>query len=152
VSAPYAGGCLCGAIRYRLTAEPLTLYACHCTDCQRQSGASFNLSMLVQRPALELLRGEPARYGVDLAGGRRWEGLFCHACSVRLWSEPPKVPQVSTLRPGTLDDTSWLRPVGHIWTRSAQPWVRIPEDTLNYEAQPPDMLPLIRAWQSRARG
>lgn len=39
--APYSGGCLCGALRYRVTAEPLTLYACHCTDCQRRTGTAF---------------------------------------------------------------------------------------------------------------
>ncbi len=121
MTAPYAGGCLCGAIRYRLSAEPLTLYACHCTDCQRQTGSSFNLSMLVPRPALELLKGKPARYRVALPGDRSWHGAFCADCSARLWSEPVKVPQISTLRPGTLDDTSWLRPVGHIW--KAEPGV-----------------------------
>ena len=47
--APYTGGCLCGEIRYRLSAEPLVLYACHCTDCQRQSATAFNLSMPVAR-------------------------------------------------------------------------------------------------------
>jgi hypothetical protein len=151
MAAPYTGGCLCGANRYRLAAEPLTFYACHCTDCQRQTGSSFGLSMIVPRPALELLQGEPSEYRVDLPDGRRWHGRFCGACSTRLWSEPIKFPQVATLRPGTLDDTSWLRPVGHIWTRSAQPWVRIPEDTLHYEGQPADMMPLIDAWQERAQ-
>jgi hypothetical protein len=68
-----------------------------------------------------------------------------------VWSEPAKFPQLINLRPGTLDDTRWVRPVGHIWTRSAQPWVRISDDTLHYEGQPADMLPMIRAWQARAR-
>jgi len=30
---PYTGRCLCDATRYRVTEEPLTLFACHCTDC-----------------------------------------------------------------------------------------------------------------------
>jgi hypothetical protein len=49
-----------------------------------------------------------------------------------------------------MGDTSWLRPVGHIWTRSAQSWFPLPEGVLRYEAQPDDMLPLVRAWKSRA--
>jgi hypothetical protein len=147
--APYSGGCLCGAIRYRLTAEPVTLYVCHCTDCQRQNGASFNLSMPVPRAALELVQGSPTHYSVELPGGRRWNGCFCGACGTRVWGEPQRFPQLANLRPGTLDDTSWLRPVGHIWTRSAQPWVRIPGDTLNYDEQPPDMMELVRAWRER---
>ena len=151
MGAPYVGGCLCGAIRYRLTAEPLTLYVCHCTDCQKQTNTSFNLSMPVARESFELVRGEPGRYSVPLSGGRRWDGRFCPVCITRVWSEPPKFPQVINLRPGTLDDTSWLRPVGHIWTRSAQPWVQIPDDTLNYAGQPPDMAPMIRKFREQAR-
>ena len=151
MSAPYPGGCLCGAIRYRLTAEPITLYACHCTDCQRHSGSAFNLSMLVPRPALEITRGKPARFSVPLPGERSWNGVYCDACAARLWTEPVKFPQISTLRPGTLDDTSWLRPVGHIWTRSRQPWIQIPNDMLSYEQQADDMLRMIRAYQQQLR-
>jgi len=151
MAAPYEGGCVCGAIRYRLRDEPLTFYVCHCTDCQKQTSTAFNLSMPVARDAFELVRGEPGRYSVPFSGGRHWEGRYCTACITRVWSEPPKFPAVINLRPGTLDDTSWLRPVGHIWTRSAQPWVTIPSDTLNYEGQPPDMRPMIRAFRERVR-
>ena len=55
---PYPGHCLCGRISFRLNAEPLTLYACHCTDCQRRSGGALLLAMWVQRESLELLEGE----------------------------------------------------------------------------------------------
>jgi hypothetical protein len=147
---PKTGGCLCGAIRYRLVDDPATLYACHCTDCQTATGSSFVLSMIVPREAIELVRGAPEVSEFVLDGGRRVRRLFCRACGTALWSEPPAVPQVRTLRAGTLDDTSWFEPVGHIWTRSAQRWVRIPPDTLNYEQQPPDMLPLVRAWKARS--
>ena len=51
--APYDGGCLCGLIRYRLTDEPLTLYACHCTDRQRETGSAFGLSMIVPKSAID---------------------------------------------------------------------------------------------------
>jgi hypothetical protein len=149
--APYEGGCLCGAIRYRLKAEPLTFYVCHCTDCQKQTNTSFNLSMPVARESFERVRGEPGSYSVPLSGGRTWNGRYCTSCITRVWSEPPKFPQVINLRPGTLDDVAQVRPVGHIWTRSAQPWVTIPGDTLNYEGQPPDMTPMIRKFRERLR-
>jgi hypothetical protein len=50
------------------------------------------------------------------------------------------------VKPGTLDDTDWLHPIGHIWTDSAQPWVRIPTDTVNHERHPADVSGLIVAW------
>jgi len=147
--APYHGGCLCGIIRYRVADEPLTLYVCHCTDCQRRTGSAFALSMVVLKSALELLQGDPRTYAVTSDGLQR-RGKFCAECSTRLWGEPLKFPQVVVVQPGTLDDTTWLRPVGHIWTRSAQPWVSIPKDTVNFEGQPDDPMVLINAWRHRA--
>ena len=69
----------------------------------------------------------------------------------RLWGEPIKLPELAVLRPGTLDDTSWLHPIAHIWTRSAQPWIRIPADALNFSGQPQgdEVAALLRAWKER---
>ncbi len=145
----YDGGCLCGAIRYRLSDEPLSVYACHCTDCQRQTGTSFALSMIMRRSALDLLQGEPRRYAVTVAGGHEKHGAFCATCATRLWGEPSKFPRVVVIRPGTLDDATWIRPIAHIWTRSAQPWVAIPEGTLTFETQPEDPMALVDAWRDR---
>lgn len=142
---PQHGGCLCGDTRYTLNESPLTVYACHCTDCQRQTGASFSLSMVVRREAVQLLRGHLQEYSIELADGRRKGSNFCGRCSTRLWG-PSRRSGLAILEAGTLDDTSWFRPVAHIWTRSAQPWVRIPEDTLNFDHRPQGEA-LFRAWK-----
>ena len=46
---PYTGGCQCGAVRYVLTAEPIRIGACHCKECQRQSGSAFGMFMPVKK-------------------------------------------------------------------------------------------------------
>ena len=79
VAFPQHGGCLCGEVRYRLAEDPVTLYVCHCTDCQRQSGASFALSMIVRNAALEVVRGRPEEYALTLPDGR---------VSVYSWGRP----------------------------------------------------------------
>ena len=63
------GGCQCGAIRYRVTGAPVTFYACHCTECQKQSASAFGLSLWVGRSDLQFVRngkmhtaGEAARH------------------------------------------------------------------------------------------
>jgi hypothetical protein len=151
VAFPQPGGCLCGEIRYALTEDPLTLYACHCTDCQRHTGTAFQLSMVVRRASLEVLRGQPSRFSVEKPDGGQRRGVFCARCASRLWGEPAALPNVASLRAGTLDDTSWFEPVGHIWTRSAQRWVEIPGSTLNFSTQPEgeEMMALVRAWKNR---
>lgn len=148
MSAPYVGGCLCGAIRYRVVAEPLTVYACHCTDCQRRTGSAFALSMIVPREGIEVNSGTPGSYHAALADGRVKRGKLCTACGTRLWGEPLKRPGVAVVQPGTLDDTSWIRPVAHIWARSAQPWFNFPAGARVYPTAPEDPAELARLWQA----
>lgn len=149
---PMAGGCQCGAVRYRILGSPLTLYCCHCTECQRQSSSAFGMSMRVERPAIEVewrsmschVRGEGGRQAV--------EGWFCGRCGVRLFHSRPGASDFANVKAGSLDDTSWLRPVGHIWLASAQPWFVAPPGLLTCEGQPDDFAPFIRAWDRQQSG
>ncbi|MFL6835047.1 MAG: GFA family protein, partial [Xanthobacteraceae bacterium] len=67
---PLSGGCQCGGVRYELSAEPLTVYVCHCTECQRQSGSAFALSLAVARDALAVVKGTPAKWRRVVASDR----------------------------------------------------------------------------------
>ncbi len=145
-----SGGCGCGSIRYDLLSDPVTVYACHCTDCQTDTGASFTLSMIVNRESVVLTRGEPVLREFSFPDGRVRRPYRCPECDVALWLTPRRSPDLRNLQPGTLDDTSWLEPAGHIWTRSRQPWVVIPPDALCYQKQADDVQPMIRAWKERS--
>ena len=146
---PYSGGCLCGAVRYRVTAAPETLYACHCTDCQRRGGTAFALSLVVRRDSVQWT-GETVLNVTKLADGRIKQSRICVKCATRLWGESVRNPAFAIVQPGTLDDTSWLRPVAHIWTRSAQPWVQLPADAVKFETQPPETWKvLFKLWRER---
>ncbi len=150
-SLPLSGGCQCGGVRYAITAVPLTLYLCHCTECQRQSSSAFGMSMLVARSALAV---DWARLGIFVrgtaAGGREIRCLFCPDCGTRLFHESTQENEVVSVKAGSLDNTRWLRPVGHLWTRRAQPWVRIPPDDLAYPGEPPSFDGLYRRWETVA--
>jgi hypothetical protein len=146
------GGCLCGAIRYRLRGDPLTLYCCHCTDCQKQSASAFSMSLTVRREQLELLKGTPLTATQTFPeDGRQKHGRHCGHCGSRVWTEFSKHPHIVNVRAGTLDDTSWLRPIAHTFTRSAQPWLELPAEIPSFEAAPDDLMDLVRAYQARER-
>jgi hypothetical protein len=146
---PYSGGCLCGAVRYRVIAEPETFYVCHCTDCQRRNGSAFGLSFVVRREAVES-SGDTHLHVAKLADGRIKQSHACVKCNTRLWGESVRNPAFFILQPGTLDDTSWLQPVAHIWTRSAQPWFPFPPDAVKFETQPPEAWKvLFKLWRER---
>ena len=143
MTAPYPGRCVCGAVHYRVTQEPLTVYACHCTDCQKRSGSAFGLSMWVRRADLEVTKGTPEMLEVPGVDGQPRHHYICAKCACRLWSSRPSRPEFAVVRPGTLEDTSWLRPAVHVWTRSAQPWFVFPEGVPRMETQPADPRDLI---------
>lgn len=145
------GGCLCGTVRYRFEGEPLAFYACHCTDCQRQTGSAFGLSLVVRRDDLELVDGEPARFEVPMEDGRTKCGRFCGKCAARVWGEPVRHPELFVLRPGSFDEPGSYRPWGDIWTSSAQPWVGFTAGP-RYRAQPEDPMAMVDAWQKRPAG
>lgn len=147
--APYRGHCLCGDVHYVLQAEPLTLYACHCTDCQRRSAGALRLSMWVMRDQLQLAAGTPALRESVLGSGRRRVSRACARCDTDLWTEPPERPTLAILRPGTLEDARAFEPVAHLFVRSKLPWLAIPEHAARYDTMPEDPRELMRLWARR---
>ena len=143
------GRCLCGAAAYRLTGEPITFYACHCTDCQRRGGAAFGLSLLMSKSAVELVKGKTEQREAAVENGRVKRHMVCPACATQLWGISGRNPDVLVIRPGTLDDQSGLEPVAHIWTSSKRPWVTIPAGAAAFDRQPEDPTVLARLWKER---
>ena len=86
---PVEGGCQCGAVRYRLKASPLSVYNCHCKDCQRYSGAAWSMSMIVRDGDFEVLSGEVERYDRRADSGNVIAMNFCRHCHTWLWNDPP---------------------------------------------------------------
>ena len=54
---PAEGGCACRAVRYRMLTAPLFVHCCHCTWCQRETGASFALNAMIESDRVEMLQG-----------------------------------------------------------------------------------------------
>lgn len=145
---PVEGGCQCGAVRYRLTAPPLSVYNCHCKDCQRFSGAAWTMSMPTRRAHVELMSGELRSYDNTSDSGRVIRMHSCRTCNTRLWNEPLSAPDIFVVRAGTLDDLDWAVPVGNIWTDSRAAWAEIDPQQINFPGQPPSREPLYAAWNA----
>lgn len=131
---PIEGGCACGQVRYRVNAQPAFVYTCHCTDCQTLSQSAFSLNAIIKREELEVTKGEPKTWvRTTTESGKPTAQHICPNCGVRMFSEPTGAPNHYTLRLGTLDDTTWLRPAAAIWMVSAQPWFEPTKDMLVYD-------------------
>jgi hypothetical protein len=145
---PLTGRCQCTQLGYSITSPPMAVYACHCTECQRQSGSAFSLSLVAARDSVRIDQGQKSIWVRHHESGRVIDCVLCGTCGTRLFHEPRANPKITIVKAGHLDDTKWLFPVGHIWTKSALPWVPIPPDAVSYEQQPPDLVKIIEAWQS----
>lgn len=151
VGLPLKGGCMCGALCYEVSMPPVMIYNCHCTNCQKISGAAFNTSVIIAEAALTFTAGEPARVEWTSDAGTTRCGLFCGRCGTRIANGGEPSNGVYSLRAGTLDDTSWVQPVGDTFTSSAQPWVTFIEGGLRAERQALDYAPFIAAYRAQGR-
>jgi hypothetical protein len=120
------GGCACGAVRYRLTSDPLFVHCCHCLNCQRQTGSAFVINLLIETDRVELLSGDPVAVSVPRSGGENQKVWRCPTCQIAVFSQYTSA-KVRFVRGGTLDDPSTVEPDVHIYTRSKVPWVALPE-------------------------
>ena len=145
----YSGHCECKSVRYQYTGEPLTCYACHCTDCQTSSGSAFTLSMIVNRKDIEVTEGELSINVIDY-NGTKVQRHHCGQCGTALWFSADEYPDMVALKPGTFEDTTWFKPIAHLWLRSAQPWVTLDKTTIQYEKQP-EISELIELWSKREK-
>jgi hypothetical protein len=142
---PHVGGCLCGGVRYRLDARPLSVNACHCRDCKKLTGATNLLMLLASRSAFSH-EGATASYRKRADSGREIDIFRCAVCGVRLWHEPLTAPELVFIAAGTLDDPSWALPTTHIWVEQASPLIALEPDTLQLVGQPKDRAALFDAF------
>ena len=124
------GGCDCRAVRYRLLRRPLFVHCCHCSWCQRESGAAFALNAMIEADQVELLTGEPDWVDTPSASGKGQKIARCPDCRIAVWScYAGAGPLIRFVRVGTLDQPAQFPPDIHIYTAFKQPWVILPPET-----------------------
>ena len=134
------GSCLCGAIRYSIDAplgsSPMELRACHCTHCQKTSGAGGSVNVPLASDAFKITQGTPKRYAAKADSGRTLYRFFCAECGSPIYSQRESNPAMVTVRAGTLDNAGEMKITAHIWTKSARPWSHIDPAATQIPGQP----------------
>jgi hypothetical protein len=120
------GHCLCGAVQYEISGEPLALLYCHCEECRRATGSSLNTSVLVRCGDFHIVSGEDSVSFYESSPGNRRH--FCSRCGSPVFKRFPEPPNFVTVRAGTLDSDPGIRPSGHIWVSEKAPWYEITDE------------------------
>ncbi len=133
--AEISGGCLCGAVRYRASAEPMFIGVCHCRDCQKFSGTAFATVVAVPKAAVSVT-GTLKTFTKTGDSGQSVHRRFCPECGSGIIDEVALMPDAVMLNVGTLDDPSWVKPVSQIYCDSAQPWVQLGGEMQRFARMP----------------
>lgn len=122
------GGCACGAVRYKVTGDPLRIAVCHCRDCQRRTGSAFGIGCVFSRDAVNIVQGETKTFERTANSGNWIRLQFCPECGTTVTWDMQALPTAKGIAGGSFDDPSWIDPKLHVWTKSAHAWMTFPDD------------------------
>jgi hypothetical protein len=122
-AARYTGSCLCGAIQYRLGAEPQPIEVCYCGMCRKSSGGPLATNAPVSAASFELTRGADVLAGYESSPGET--RYFCRRCGSPLYSQHADRPQTLRIRAGTINEPLQARPAASYYTASKCNWWEI---------------------------
>jgi hypothetical protein len=123
----HEGGCLCGAVRYRVIGDPTIAVVCHCTRCHRMTGSAFSMPAYFDDAAVQITNGVLRTYECRSDETNNWLKLeFCPTCGTTVTWTAQRSPGTRGIAVGTFDDPNWIKPAARIWTRSALDWMVFP--------------------------
>jgi len=129
----HLGGCVCGAVRYRVHGDPVVGTVCHCRFCQKRLASAFAVLASFKEDDVEILQGELSEIEHRSDESGRWLRMsFCPTCGTTISHTAELRPGMRTIAAGTFDDPTWFTIDRHIWVQSKLPWVTIPDNVATY--------------------
>ncbi len=140
---PQSGGCLCGAIRYTVTAEPVKVTICHCTFCQKITGSAYLVEPIFRKQDVSFSGTMNAFVHRSDNSRKKVTVNFCGACATKIYLDLERFPTIWGLFGGTFDDPNWFDRSAascvHIFTASAQHGVSLPPGIATFEGHAIDL-------------
>jgi hypothetical protein len=125
---PLTGGCLCGGVRYEISEPLIAASYCHCTRCQRRTGAAASPQAQIAPGSMTFLSGADLPKAFAPPDG--FEKLFCTNCGSAIGSRRAGAEELFAVRLGTFDSDPGIRPRSHMFVAYAAPWEPLPDDGL----------------------
>jgi hypothetical protein len=117
----HQGSCLCGAVKYKITADINTMTHCHCAMCRKAHGAAFGSYCSFPKDGLRFTQGADAIARFESSPGIF--RTFCRHCGSTLqWLDEARHPEQTSIAVGTLDTPLAPVPQKHIFTNSKANW------------------------------
>ncbi|MFT7572876.1 MAG: hypothetical protein ACI9JL_003931 [Paracoccaceae bacterium] len=130
----HTGGCLCGAIRYEISGDPVRAANCHCDECRKATGASFATVVFFNEDDVKVVEGTPKQFFHAADSGSTMTKEFCGNCGSQVLGAGSGSPGIRSVRVGSLDDASFVVPQMDLYTGKALPFSRLSDATEHFEA------------------
>lgn len=136
MSSKLTGGCLCGAVRYEISAEPMMSGKCHCLNCQKLSGSGHAFHLMVPEGSF-LVKGPTKGYSWTADSGNTVTTNFCTECGSPIFGRSTGFAGMVTVRAASLDDASGVKPQMTVYAKRIQPWDRADASIPSFPMMPP---------------
>lgn len=132
----FRGSCLCGEIRYEITADVLRFYHCYCSRCRKATGTGHASNLIVRPSSVTWLAGEDLVREYKVPEAERFTNRFCSKCGSRVPRVAPD-GSIGVIPAGSLDHDIALSPDGRIFQDSRMSWTCDERALPGYETYPP---------------
>ncbi len=129
----YTGSCLCGGVRYELTAEPGPIEVCYCLMCRKASGGPLATNAQLSAAAFHLNAGAGLLAAYESSPGER--RFFCSRCGSPIYSQRSAGAEVVRIRVGTINEPLNVRPVASYYAGSKCNWWEICDGLPRFESE-----------------
>ena len=130
------GQCLCGQVKYTISAKPLRMIQCHCDDCKKTSGTGHVSFAFFKESDVEI-KGETSSYDSPTDSGSTITRCFCPTCGSRLFGANSSSKNVIGVSAGTLEDSAWFKPDLIVYNKRKPVWDFMDESIPAFEEMPP---------------
>lgn len=127
------GGCLCGAVRYRIEGEPLVSGTCQCRSCRKASAAAIVPWIHLESEKFSFTKGKPADFNSSPSVTR----TFCGSCGTPLTYWKTSYGRTLDVTTCSLDDPDAFPPVAHVWTSHRLRWIELADGLPCFDEGPP---------------
>ncbi len=137
MSKTYAGGCACGAIRYRTSSAPVVESHCQCRECQRGSGTGHSSYLVFPDRADVEIEGKAATWRVAADNGNEKAHAFCPTCGTPVYLTFSMTPDVIAIHATSLDDPGQFHPTFVTYTVRGHAWDSLDPSLELFQKMPP---------------
>jgi hypothetical protein len=128
------GGCLCGSVRYEITASLQQAEHCHCSMCRKASGATFSTNSVMPTNSLRVTAG--ADFVSEYESSPKRRRCFCSNCGSPLFIRRIDMPEITVVTLGTVDADPHTRPERHVFVAWKAPWYEITDELPQFKIYP----------------